>query len=289
MASKQRIWEIAPGEGARLWGEFREKKDIAIGWNDVGNLDEYTSENEMKEKFRGVYPNRSPNQVLTFYRDIKEGDIVIAYGRKLIFGVGEVRGSYIYNEDFEYHHRKPVYWTNIFHEPLDVEGFPDNIQRKLRQNRTIVELEKNEWQEIKDVIENTPPAPETVHTVPVELEIHLRRFLAENPYLIEEGLTLLKENEPIQHGRPDLIFKDSNGDFLVIETKKNRGNREAVGQISEYMGLVKKHLASEGQSVRGIIIAFDPDESLQYAVYPHESIKLKSYEFEFKLKDVEEI
>lgn len=267
-----------------MWDDFVEKSCIAIGWNDVGNLKKYASDDEIREKFREVYPNRSPNQVLTFYRNIREGDIVIAYGRRSALGVGEVKGSYDYEEDFEYYHRKPVDWT-IF-SPLDVEGFSDNLQRKLKQNRTIVELEKNEWQEIEEAI---PPTPETVLPVPVKIEEHLRRFLAKNPHLIQKGLTLLKENESIQGKRPDLAFTDSNSDFLVVETKKNRGDREVVGQISEYMGLVKKHLAHEGQSVRGIIIAFDPDESLRYAVYPHESIKLKSYKFEFKLKAAEEI
>ncbi|MEA2033304.1 MAG: endonuclease NucS [Euryarchaeota archaeon] len=288
MVSERKIWKISPGQSARLWPEFREKNCIAIGWNGVGDLNKYSSDDEIRRKFREVYPNSTPDRVIAFY-NIKEGDVVIAYGKQSILAVGKVERGYSYKDDFEYYHRRPVNW-NTCPEPLDIGGFSDKLQRKLRQNRAVVDLEEEEWQEIKEAIDGVPPEiPEEVVTVPVELEKHLRRFLAKNPHLIEEGLTLLKEDETIQQGRPDLVLNDAKGNFLVVETKKNRGNREVVGQISEYMGLVKKHLAHEGQSVRGIIIAFNPDESLQYAVYPHESIKLKSYEFDFKLKDVEEI
>lgn len=120
-------------------------------------------------------------------------------------------------------------------------------------------------------------------------EDYLRKYLAENHHLIEPGLELILENEEIAEGmrtRPDLVFKDKNGNFLIVETKKNRVSREVVGQISEYMGQVSIAYAKEGQKVRGLIIAFEEgiDNSLRYAVAPHNNIELKSYEINFKLK-----
>jgi len=35
---KRRYWKIAPGEGARLWEDWRQKRIVSIGWNELGDL-----------------------------------------------------------------------------------------------------------------------------------------------------------------------------------------------------------------------------------------------------------
>jgi RecB family endonuclease NucS len=49
---------------------------------------------------------------------------------------------------------------------------------------------------------------------------------------------------------------DRNGDFVVIELKRDDVPRATIGQIAGYIAFVKKHLAtSDGRSVDGWILA----------------------------------
>jgi len=127
---------------------------------------------------------------------------------------------------------------------------------------------------------------EGVEGVSLSLEKDLINFLAKNTSLIENGLQLKeKEYQTEGAGRIDLLCIDRNGDFVVIETKKGRESDKVVGQVSRYMGWVKLKLARQDQRVRGIVITNEPDEQLNYAIAPHENIKLKYYKVRFDLSD----
>jgi hypothetical protein len=97
-------------------------------------------------------------------------------------------------------------------------------------------------------------------------EADLRDFLAKNPNRIEAGLTLYNEGGvsgveyQISDGRIDILAKDKNDRFVVIELKVGRGRNRTIGQLLYYMGWVDKHLA-DGKPCRGMIIARDiPDD-----------------------------
>jgi hypothetical protein len=46
---------------------------------------------------------------------------------------------------------------------------------------------------------------------------------------------------------------------VVIELKKGRPSDQVVGQVLRYMGWVKKHLCTNGQAVKGLVICRDHD------------------------------
>jgi hypothetical protein len=59
-----------------------------------------------------------------------------------------------------------------------------------------------------------------------------------------------------EFGRIDLLTIDSNGDFVVIELKRDDAPRATIGQIAGYIAFVKRNLAkSRGHSVVGWILA----------------------------------
>lgn len=120
-------------------------------------------------------------------------------------------------------------------------------------------------------------------------EKFLRRYLAENSDdLIEPDLELLKENEQVVEGggRPDLVFKDKDNNFLVVEIKKGRGSRKVIGQLSEYRGQVMKKMATDNQVVRGLIIAYEVKDRLKDAAYPYPEIKIQKYNLKCNLEKV---
>lgn len=150
-----RYWKIAPGSHGFLWVEQRDHACIAIGWDEIGNLNDYRSEEAIRKIFREFWGAKSrPSQLLMFYKDVKRGDKVLANSGKLIYGLGTITGNYKYNEELYYSHSRPVRWNFKFWEPLDVEelSLPHHIVKRLGLNRTVLPLERKEWELIYDVV-----------------------------------------------------------------------------------------------------------------------------------------
>lgn len=153
-------WKIAPGRHGNLWAEQRDSNCISIGWNDVGNLKKYSSDEKIKQKFKNLgYPSR-PFQLLKFYHNVSRGDKIIASSGKKIYGIGTVMGNYKYDENLEYAHSKPVKWEVTFWEPLDVDEIrlSNETKSKLQKNRTIIRLSEHEGKKIeRELFEVTSP------------------------------------------------------------------------------------------------------------------------------------
>lgn len=85
-------------------------------------------------------------------------------------------------------------------------------------------------------------------------------------------------------GYIDILAKDKNNNFVVIELKKGRKNDEVVGQILRYMGWVRENLCKKGEDVRGLIIVRDKDQKLEYALKEiSDKVEVKRYNISFRL------
>ena len=114
-----RYWLYAAGDGSVNWENDYDEGIMAIGWDDMGDLMQYSSKEEMRAKMREVYGGTSSykNQVHAtwqFANDIKPGDIIfVKKGRKEIIGRGVVEGEYIYDPTREhYRNTRTVRWTD---------------------------------------------------------------------------------------------------------------------------------------------------------------------------------
>ncbi|GMV44089.1 MAG: hypothetical protein AMXMBFR64_58050 [Myxococcales bacterium] len=89
---------------------------------------------------------------------------------------------------------------------------------------------------------------------------------------------------PTSIGRIDILaIHKSEPRYLVIELKRNQSSDQTVGQALRYLGWVKKHLATSGQSVEALIIAHTIGTDLQYAVSTIPSVSAMTYAIEFRL------
>jgi len=61
---KVRFWKIAPGSGGTLWVEQRDNRCIAIGWNEMGDLDEYSNDEAIKKRFYEIRKNSGKKKLL---------------------------------------------------------------------------------------------------------------------------------------------------------------------------------------------------------------------------------
>jgi hypothetical protein len=117
----------------------------------------------------------------------------------------------------------------------------------------------------------------------ISMEEDLRDFLAENIFLIEKGLVLIRKEFPTEEvGNIDLLCKDAEGYHVVVELKKGRVSDKVIGQTLRYMGWIKRNI---NKNVRGIIIVNEPDPYLEHALFAVENIKLKFYQVMFDIKD----
>ena len=121
-------------------------------------------------------------------------------------------------------------------------------------------------------IEGTGEEEEKELLFPVES--HLRDFIAQNIEAIKvngQSLKLYIDNYgrdcveyPTDVGPIDILALDEEGNFVVFELKLSRGADKAMGQLSRYIGWVKRNL-SKSKKVKGVIVAKRVDEKLKYA------------------------
>lgn len=116
-----KYWMYAPGEGASKWKLCQEDKMMCIGWDDMGDLSVFNFIDDIKGRMKEVYKNidssfRNDGLALwEFANIIKFGDVVFAkQGKTKIIGRGIVKGTYIYNQQYDsYRNIIDVEWTHV--------------------------------------------------------------------------------------------------------------------------------------------------------------------------------
>jgi len=96
---------------------------IAVGWNWVGDLRQYASREELKERMRPEYKgwdqslSANAGSLWLFANDVNVGDLVICPDdRRKWYYVGEVRSNYFYEHEADdedpcpFGHRREVNW-----------------------------------------------------------------------------------------------------------------------------------------------------------------------------------
>lgn len=129
------------------------------------------------------------------------------------------------------------------------------------------------------------------------LEAYLENFIIKNWHQIDFGepLSIYVDEEgtpaqqyPTTEGYIDILAKDKDDNFVVIELKRGRSKQEVVGQILGYIGWVQKNLAEKNQKVRGIIIVADGNQTLLDAVSTvSDFLSVKYYRLNFQFENPE--
>ena len=101
--SGKRIWIIAPGRDAESWDDFLENEIIGIGWEELGDLRGYNSQEEMETALVSRYnldhrPTFMSRACWEFANVMNLGDVVIAKkGRSQVVGIGKITSDYDYD------------------------------------------------------------------------------------------------------------------------------------------------------------------------------------------------
>jgi len=232
----------------------------------------------------------------TIAKGVKQGDVVLCPDGTGNYYVGEVSGGYEYKKGEILPHRRPVNW---FNRSIAREEMSESLRNSAGSIGTVSNVTKYST-EIESLISGSGPqtlvsTDETVEDPSIfALEKHLEEFLVQNwistelgkEYdIYEEEGELVGQQYPSDTGPIDIlaISKDKKT-ILVIELKKGRASDVVIGQVQRYMGYVKDELAENGQSVKGIIIAFEDDVKIQRALSVTQNIDFYVYKIDFRLE-----
>lgn len=94
---------------------------------------------------------------------------------------------------------------------------------------------------------------------------------------IEPGLHLVERQLSTPAGRLDLLCKDANGTYVVVELKRTLGTDQVLGQILRYMDWLRQ--AHGTDNVRGIVIVAKKDQALSYALMAVPNVQVKEFKF----------
>lgn len=125
------------------------------------------------------------------------------------------------------------------------------------------------------------------------LERHLHEFLRDNwdntslgkdwAIYLEDG-DLAGYEYPCGIGRIDILAKHrAEPRWLVIELKRDQSSDTTVGQVLRYIGWVRKHMAQKNESVQGLVICREADDSIWYALNCTPDVEVQLYKVDFKL------
>lgn len=161
---QRRIVKIAPGEKGLYWEECLQNGYICVGWDAVGDLNQYTDIDTFYAQFATHYPyegnasqvRKKANEVWML-RDLSAGDIVVAnQGISAILGIGEVIDpGYEWDEErTEFKHVVRVKWSTDHARQVDflprkwqfmtVGDVSDELYRKILTHDSFVETEITE-------------------------------------------------------------------------------------------------------------------------------------------------
>ncbi|MBP8002394.1 MAG: EVE domain-containing protein [Chloroflexi bacterium] len=128
----RRVVKIAPGERGRHWDDCLSNGYICVGWDDTGDLREFESEDEFRERFATLYASGYNNHKPTISKKAKEvwrlmelepGDLIVAnQGLSHVLAVGEViePGYEWHPERPEYKHTVRVQWDTSFAKEMEL-------------------------------------------------------------------------------------------------------------------------------------------------------------------------
>lgn len=248
---------------SRIWIFSNNRK----GYYDDSDWDTTTILETGQYYFKKTEPNR---------HKVKSGDLVLfrEYGRGF-WGSCEISGEWVDDDDGMDKHGIETGWfpidkvsrwkTVLPYEIIKTELSNQNVRLRIAKATT----EDRDKIELALKIYTNLGYGETDGSFFV-LEAGIEEAVKVN--LAQLNLNLAEEDIQQQcilglgSGRTDLICRDKNNNFVILELKAVQASDYVVGQILRYMGYVRENWAEkEGVKVKGIIITPSYDEQLRLA------------------------
>lgn len=144
---------------------------------------------------------------------------------------------------------------------------------------------KNNFFKVKDEISLDNIEIKEAEAFSLSLERDLLAFLSTKLDEIEIGLELVDNGieYKTEAGFIDLLAKDKENNFVVIELKAGKAKDSVIGQILGYINAIKSKKKTE--NVRGIIVASDFEKRTLHAAEELQNVVLIKYILSFNFEE----
>lgn len=200
-------WMIRAGNGGRYFDEFNDNDCVAIGWNSLGDLRNYTSPEALKEAYIQHFGNAKPGRtanalamIRKFRDDIKQGDTLITYSQEhREYLVGEDLGQYEFRPEpeqvGEFQHIRKVKWLGR----VSRDQFSQATRNSLGSVLTVFSLSDTVISEVQDRLAGKPVVQPTTadetQTAEAEFEVLREEVVSRGHELIKDKIQGLDPEE----------------------------------------------------------------------------------------------
>ena len=178
-------WMIRAGNSGRYFDDFEDSKCVAIGWNDLGDLRQYTTAAALREAYIHHFGNaksgRTANAVAMirkFRDDVQQGDLLVTYSQEYReYLVGEDQGQYEFRSEQklvgEFASIRKVKWRGR----ISRDQLSQSARNSLGSVLTLFSLSSDVINEVEDRLAGKPVSEHTqiADTPSVEAEFDLLR------------------------------------------------------------------------------------------------------------------
>ncbi|MES9973587.1 MAG: restriction endonuclease [Candidatus Thiodiazotropha sp.] len=189
------MWMVRSASGGRLADAFVEANLIAIGWADIGDLNQYKNKSEILSAVKKQWPDwsdgrrmSSASQLERFRSMLEKDDRIITYDSgNRIYHVGTITGDYQYNPDLlaPFVNTRSVEWSGS----VERDALSVSARNTLGSVLTLFQVSKKAADEILDVLEGGTKKKET--PIEEDEETLLERYKSEAFEIIKDRVTRL--------------------------------------------------------------------------------------------------
>lgn len=205
------------------------------------------------------YPYQK-NALLFYYKDLikeKNGTFKIIDEKKLVEIFERVEKEY---HQFTFENK--LDWYTFY-------GDPNKKPNAFELLRYKIEASHSEYKNIQEkhaslVQELSNEEKKNIENIIYEKDIE--NVYSQSLDLLESNLALVEKGRQYSTfiGRIDLLCKDKEGNYVVVEIKRGKAEDQVMGQILRYIGWVHQNLDSTGNT-RGIILAESFPDKVKFA------------------------
>lgn len=195
---------IRAGSGGIFIEDFRSNNAIAIGWNDLGDLNQYADHDALRAAYQAAYPDDKPGKIpnaiamMRKFRDeIQKGDLVISYdpeSRQYLLGEDLGEYAYIADENLcvgEYANTRKVNWLGeVSRDQLILQ-----TKNSLGSTLTLFSLTNQVVSELLNALEGKPLKVQETEDVTTALSELKDQTVSQSHELIKDKIQSLNPEE----------------------------------------------------------------------------------------------